>query len=91
MHDNADRLLVEAALIGGDDGIEPRFIVGVAGNTISTCLLGSRTMLPLSRSRHWPTYRHGQAIGKTRRQFARDETRPVGFTDADMATDIAAE
>lgn len=92
MHDNRDGLLVERSLIGGCSSIEPCFVVGVARQydfnvlawfTHDTAVVA---IAPLA-----DRIGHGQAVGKTRRQFPRYEARPVGFTDADMLTDIAAE
>jgi len=60
------------------------------GSTICTTLLGSRAILLLASSRHWPI-EHGEPVGEARHDLAIDETAEVAFAHADPAADVAAE
>src|SRR5580692_10860147 len=76
-HDDAYRVLVEFAPIGGDDGIEARVVVFIAGQHDLDVLRrlthdpAAVAIAPLSDG-----VDDGQAVGKARYQFAPDEKLP---------------
>ena len=62
------------------------------GSTICTTLLGSRAILLLASSRHWPAALNTVSpFGEARHDLAIDETAEVAFAHADPAADVAAE
>ena len=82
-HDDTHRVLVECAFISGDDGIEACIVVFIAGHHDLDVLRrlmhdpAAVAVAPLSDG-----VDDGQAVGKARYQFARDEKLPFGFRDA---------
>ena len=52
--DHADRLLLEATLVGSAISLRRGISSALPGRTISTILLDSRTVFLLAGSRHWP-------------------------------------
>src|SRR5579862_364540 len=91
-NDNADRLLAESALIGGHGSLEAGVVVGVARQyDFNVFARFAHDAAVVAVAPLPDRIGYGQAVGKARRQFMRHEAPPVGFTDPDMVTDIAAE
>ena len=85
-------MLVERVFIGGDNSIKARVIVVIARqNNFNVLARFAHDAAVVAIAPLPDGVGHSKPVGKTRRQFARHETRPRGFTDADMVTNIAAE
>src|SRR5262245_19895667 len=61
------------------------------GSTICTTLLGSRTILSLACSRHWPAALNTVSPFGKRDMISRSTKPEVAFAHADPAADVAAE
>ena len=79
--DHADRLLLEATLVGLGDLVETRDIVGIAGQDDQHDLarladgLLAGGVAPLAGG-----VEHGQPVGKTRRDLVAEELQPLRFS-----------
>jgi len=92
VQDHGDGLLMEAAFISGNDGVEPLLVLGRAGQDDFDPLRrlagdgASAAVAPLAGG-----IADGQAIGKARCDFAGDKARKAAFADAESTSDVAPE